>query len=109
MVSTANTAISPGAPKGATRVSTPVAPALRPLVDIYESYARATARVAEGVLALERMMQGNEPRMDRQADRDDDAELRAYNDRLAAMARRARPTNSRSRATATWSRRRSGP
>jgi cytochrome c oxidase assembly factor CtaG/uncharacterized membrane protein len=27
-------------------------------------------------------------RMDRQADRDDDAELRAYNDRLAAMARR---------------------
>ena len=27
-------------------------------------------------------------RMDRQADRDDDAELRAYNDRLAALARR---------------------
>ena len=34
----------------AVKVSTPVAPALRPLVDIYESYARATARVAEGVL-----------------------------------------------------------
>jgi alkylation response protein AidB-like acyl-CoA dehydrogenase len=34
----------------ATRVSTPVAPALRPLVGIYENYARATARVAEAVL-----------------------------------------------------------
>ena len=29
------------------RDSTPVAPALRPLVSIYENYARATARVAE--------------------------------------------------------------
>ncbi len=34
----------------AVKVSTPVAPALRPLVDIYENYARATARVAEDVL-----------------------------------------------------------
>ena len=34
----------------AIKVSTPVAPALRPLVDIYENYARATARVAESVL-----------------------------------------------------------
>jgi acyl-CoA dehydrogenase family member 9 len=30
--------------------SAPVAPALRPLVGIYENYARATARVAETVL-----------------------------------------------------------
>jgi alkylation response protein AidB-like acyl-CoA dehydrogenase len=34
----------------AIKVSTPVAPQLRPLVSIYESYARATARVAEAVL-----------------------------------------------------------
>ena len=34
-------------------------------------------------------------RMDRQADRDDDAELRAYNDRLAAMARRDERTPDR--------------
>ena len=34
----------------AIKVSTPVAPQLRALVDIYESYARATARVAEAVL-----------------------------------------------------------
>jgi hypothetical protein len=34
----------------AVKVSTPVAPQLRPLVGIYESYARATARVAESVL-----------------------------------------------------------
>jgi alkylation response protein AidB-like acyl-CoA dehydrogenase len=34
----------------AIKVNTPVAPALRPLVDIYESYARATARVAEVLL-----------------------------------------------------------
>ena len=34
----------------AVKVSAPVAPALRPLVDIYENYARATARVAETVL-----------------------------------------------------------
>jgi acyl-CoA dehydrogenase family member 9 len=32
------------------KVSSPVAPPLRPLVDIYENYARATARVAEQVL-----------------------------------------------------------
>jgi len=34
----------------AVKVGTPVAPQLRPLVGIYESYARATARVAEAVL-----------------------------------------------------------
>lgn len=34
----------------AVKVSTPVAPALRPLVGIYENYARATARVAEALL-----------------------------------------------------------
>jgi alkylation response protein AidB-like acyl-CoA dehydrogenase len=34
----------------AIKVSTPVAPALRPLVNIYENYARATARVAEELL-----------------------------------------------------------
>ncbi len=34
----------------AIKVSAPVAPALRPLVGIYENYARATARVAETVL-----------------------------------------------------------
>ena len=34
----------------AVKVSTPVAPQLRPLVGIYENYARATARVAESVL-----------------------------------------------------------
>lgn len=34
----------------AIKVSTPVAPALRPLVDIYENYARATGRVAEELL-----------------------------------------------------------
>ena len=34
----------------AIKVTAPVAPALRPLVDIYENYARATARVAEALL-----------------------------------------------------------
>jgi alkylation response protein AidB-like acyl-CoA dehydrogenase len=34
----------------AIKVSAPVAPALRPLVNIYENYARATAREAEGLL-----------------------------------------------------------
>jgi len=34
----------------AIKVSAPLAPALRPLVDIYENYARATARVAETLL-----------------------------------------------------------
>ena len=34
----------------AIKVSAPVAPALRPLVDIYQNYARATAREAEGLL-----------------------------------------------------------
>ena len=34
----------------AVKVSAPLAPALRPLVGIYENYARATARVAETVL-----------------------------------------------------------
>ena len=34
----------------AVKVSTPLAPALRPLIGIYENYARATARVAETVL-----------------------------------------------------------
>jgi acyl-CoA dehydrogenase family member 9 len=34
----------------AIKVSTPLAPALRPLIAIYENYARATARVAEALL-----------------------------------------------------------